>query len=163
MQNTGAETASGGAAPRLLETASACCLTMREKGCRVSYNGVEVELMSAGRSADIARALLDIGLISLHLGAPGILNTIDLPRCRRTVALVVDYATDISPRMPGAPDLIDGAAVIEKAREMRERFVDPATDPELIRTIGVISQLTIDGEIEVGPAPSDPQEETREQ
>lgn len=163
MQNAGTETTSGRVDTRLLETASACCLTMREKACQVSYNGVEVELMSAGRSADITGALLDIGLISLHLGAPGILNTIDLPRCRTTVALLLDYATDISPRMPGAPDLIDGAAVIEKAREMRERFVDPATDPELIRTIGVISQLTIDGEIEMGPTPSYPQEETREQ
>jgi len=147
----------------ILDTASACCLILNEKACQVSYNGIEVDLMSAGRSAELTGSLLDIGLISLHLGAPGILDTIDLPRCKTTVAILMDYATDIAPRMPEAPDLIDGAAVIEKAREMRSRFVDPGTDPELLRLIGVIAQLSIDGLIEMSPETPSPQEETREQ
>ena len=147
----------------IIDAASACCLIMREKGCRVSYNGIEADLLSAGRSPDLTGALLAIGLISLNLGAPGILDTIDLPRCKTTVALLIDYATDIAPRMDEDPDLIDGAAVIEKAREMREHYIDPGADPDLIRTIGVISQLAEDGVVRMTPDLPAPQEETREQ
>lgn len=163
MQDAGEGQSSAGVSVAILDTASACCLTFQEKSCQVSYNGIEVGLLSAGRSAELTGSLLDIGLISLHLGAPGILDTIDLPRCKTTVAILMDYATDIAPRMPDAPDVIDGAAVIEKAREMRDRFLDPESDPDLVRMIGVISQLSVDGIIEVGPPSAYPQEEAREQ
>lgn len=163
MRDAGEGQSGAGVPVAILDTASACCLTLQEKSCQVSYNGIEVDLLSAGRSAELTGSLLDIGLISLHLGAPGILDTIDMSRCKTTVAILMDYATDIAPRMPEAPDVIDGAAVIEKAREMRSRFVDPGADPDLLRTIGVIAQLSVDGLIDMRPDSPYPQEETREQ
>lgn len=163
MRDAGEGQSGAGIPVAILDTASACCLTLRDKGCQVSYNGIEVDLLSAGRSADLTGSLMDIGLISLHLGAPGILDTIDLPRCKTTVAILMDYATDIAPRMPEAPEVIDGAAVIDKARAMRDRFLDPGSDPELIRMIGVIAQLSLDGVLEMTPDSPSPQEETREQ
>lgn len=163
MREDGLEGSGSEVPVAILDTASACCLVMQERGCNLFLNGVEVSLLSASRSAEVTTALLDIGLISLNLGAPGILNTIDLPRCKTTVALLLDYATEIAPRMPGDPDVIDGAAVIFKARDMRARFLDPATDPDLIQTIGVVAQLAVDGEIEIGPETPRPEEETREQ
>ena len=147
----------------ILDTASACCLTLKQKGCEISYKGVQVDLISAGRSADLTGALLDIGLVSLHLGAPGILDTIDLPRCRVTVSILMDYAIDIAPRIPNQPNVIDGAQVMEKAREMRSRFVDPGTDPDLIRMIGAISQMSYDGVIDLTPENTPVQESMREQ
>ena len=146
----------------LLDVAGACCLILDEKSCQVNYRGIEAGLLSAGRSPDFTAALLDIGLISLHLGAPGILDTIALPRSKTTVAVLLDYAVDIAPRIPESPTVIDGAAVIEKARDMRSRYTDPATDPELVRTIGVISQLAIDGMIALKPKDFYPEDEARE-
>lgn len=152
-----------GIAAGTVGTAAACCVLFSRKGGSVSYNGIEVELLSASRSADLTSALLDIGLVSLHLAAPGVLNTIDLPRCPTTVALLLDYAIDIAPRLPEEPDVIDGAAVIDKAAAMRSCYLDPETDAELIRTIGAIAQMSIDGLVDLAVAPTSPQEGVREQ
>ena len=131
--------------------AFAICQTLREKGHQIEYNGVRVDLLSAGRSRDVTDAFLAIGLTSLHLGAPGILDTIDVPSCPRTVDVVFDYAIDIAPRLEHEPDVIDGGAVIALAQDMRSRFIDPAPDPELVRNIGVVAQLVIDGQLALGP------------
>lgn len=130
--------------------AFAICQTLSEKGHQIEYNGVRVDLLSAGRSRDITDAFLAIGLTSLHLGAPGILDTIDVPSCPRTVDVALDYAIDISPRLEDEPDVIDGGAVIALARDMRTRFIDPAPDPDLVRNIGVIAQMVIDGQLVLG-------------
>lgn len=163
MQGDSPGPSGGGLDVAILDAASACCLTLDGKEYQVGYKGVEAPLLSAGRSADFTTALLDIGLISLHLGAPGILDTIDLPRSKAIVAILMDYAADISPRMTEAPNVIDGAAVIEKAREMRSRVINPDTDPELIHTIGVISQLTVDGVISMKLDDQHPRDQAREQ
>jgi hypothetical protein len=132
--------------------AFAICQTLREKGHQIEYNGVRVDLLSAGRSRDVTDAFLAIGLTSLHLGAPGILDTIDLPSCPLTVNVAFDYAIDIAPRLELEPDVIDGGAVIALAQEMRSRFIDPAPDPDLVRIIGVVAQMVIDGQLSLGTA-----------
>jgi hypothetical protein len=139
-----------------IRTAVSLCIIMREKGLEVEYNGVRVDLLSAGRSRDLTDALLVIGLTSLHLGSPGILDTIDPPACSHTMSVLFDYAIDTCRELENAPGVLDGAAILERAREMRGRFLDPAPDPDLIRTVGVISQMGIDGIIDlrpVAPAP----------
>lgn len=147
MQETGTDP--------VIRTATALCLTLRDKGLEVEYNGVRVDLLSAGRSRDLTDALLVIGLTSLHLGAPKILDTLDLPACSHTLTMLLDYAIDTCAELENAPRVLDGAAILERAREMRARFLDPAPDPDLVRTVGVISQMAIDGLLDLTtPSPS---------
>ena len=146
-----------------IRTAVALCMIMREKGLEVEYNGIRVDLLSAGRSRDLTDALLVIGLTSLHLGAPGILDTIDIPACSHTVSVLFDYAIDTCGELENAPGVLDGAAILERAREMRTRFLDLGLDPDLIRTIGAISQMGIDGLIDLRTLSPSPEGGAREQ
>jgi hypothetical protein len=156
-------TVNGVQADPLIRTAAAVCSILNEKGREVDYNGIRVSLLSAGRSREVTDALLVIGFTSLHLGAPGILDTLDLPACGHTVTVLIDYAIDISPEIENAPGVLDGAAIIGRAREMRARYLDPAPDPDLVRTIGVIAQMANDGVIDLTPASPSPYGGAREQ
>lgn len=147
----------------MVRTATALCMTFQEKGLEVQYNGVRVDLLSAGRSRELTEALLVIGLTSLHLGAPGVLDMIDVPACSHTVTVLVDYAIDTCAGMENEPGVLDGAAILERARHLRGRFLDPAPDPELVRTVGVISQMVIDGLIDLAPTAAPPNGGAREQ
>jgi hypothetical protein len=148
---------------RVMIAAFAMCTTLKEKGREIELNGIRVDLLSAGRSRDVTDALLSIGLTSLHLGAPGILDTIDLPSCPKTVSVVFDYAIDIAPRLEQDPEVIDGAGTIALAKDMKARFLDPGPDPVLIRNVGVIAQMVIDGHLALGPVDPMPGGGGREQ
>jgi len=145
-----------------IRTAITLCMLLREKGLEVEYNGIRVDLLSAGRSREMTDALLVIGLTSLHLGSPGILDTLDLPACSHTAGMVFDYAIDTCGALEHAPGVLDGAAILERAREMRDRFLAPAPDPDLVRTVGVLSQMVMDGIIDLGAGAPGPEEGARE-
>lgn len=114
-----------------------------DEGGMVEYNGIRVDLPSAARSSEFMSSLLKIGLVSLEKAAPGILDWVEVPALPKTLLMTTAYAIDVSPRIEGEDRVIDASGVIDHAKYLTTRFVDPELDPELVRMIGVLAQVRI--------------------
>lgn len=122
------------------------------RGETVSYNGQNVDIVSALRSPVFSEALIEIGWCSLNLCSPGMLRSKDVPRNPALMAHILDYAVEVSPRLEDNDNIIEMGRAIAHAAFLTERVGKPEMPKNLVEAIGVHAQKEINRRGEA-PAP----------
>lgn len=113
-------------------------------GCNVQKNGIVVSGVSALRNPDFVRDIMCLGLITMHSTAPNIIDRIDIMDGTPLMAVLLDYAVEVAPRVEGQDAVIDADSLHSHVEYMRKMFGAPVIPEDFIIQIGRAAQVQIE-------------------